>query len=1047
VNENQSQPTSPAPAAAPADARRRGGAVTLPPDLRAQLAAFERRLRWLETLAAAGGALGGLLLSYLLVFALDRWVDTPAALRGLLMLAGAATLGAAAVWWLRHWLWRRRSGRELARLVQRQFPRLGDRLLGAVELAEAGPAAAQRASPALLRAALAQVALEARRYDFTRAAPARRPRRLALGAGLLLLLALGAAVLAPPAARNALRRWLTPLAAVERFTFVSLEALPDELVTPHGEPFEIACGLAGFSRWRPPAIHARIGEQPVVRAAFHGGRAVLRFPGQTAPAVLALRAGDFTRRIRLRPLFRPELLRLEAHVAWPDYLQRPPSTAPPVNGRLALLYGARVRFEGRASRALAGAAVSNGAAAALAVAQDVFRSAPLTLPAPAPAAAAPPPQTLTFTWTDVHGLRCAAPYRLELSGRPDEPPTLQCDGLPGAVAVLPDETVELRVAARDDFGLQRVWLDWWLEREAAAARPAASNVTTRLLAAGAPDCLATNGACRVAPLAWGVPEGATIALCAQALDYLPGREPATSAVYRVHVLGRAEHARLLQEQARNLLGRLDDLAREEERLLAANTELAAQPPERLQGEKAAGELRENEQGERANRQQLEQLARDLEHLTQEGLRNPEVGNNTLRDWQQEAGRMRDIAAQPMTQAAQSLAGAQADPGRRRPQTERAAQQEAQALAQMRALQRGAQETLERMSARNFVNRLRDAAQQEEAIGGALQRDLPQTAGLTAEQLPAPARERLAAAGGQQDRNRRATQAVRDDLAGFYNLTRKDVYEEVRQAMSAPDVVGEMRELGATIARNLSGRAIGETQRLKGRLNAWADKLEQAAGGGGGGGGGGGQGEQIEADVLLGLMRARIRQESLREQTRAAQEVPAGSAPHAALSSALGQFEGALTADTRQLAEQTKSAQVAQGVQQVAGVMEAVAGRFREGATDSGNIALQTAVIEALAGLVQSSAGAAAAGAQPAAQELAALMAGRQPGGNTAHGTTDRPNALAGGPAAGAAAAGRRTRPGGGADAGALPAEFRDVLQDYFRAADAETAGRGPGAQP
>jgi len=1045
MNQSQ-QPETPGADRSAAGFFKDGQAIVLPPELRAQLGAFERRLRRLETLAACCGALGGLLLSYLLVFALDRCFDTPAMLRVLLMLVGAAALGGAGVWWLRHWLWRRRSGRELARLVQRQFPRLGDRLLGVVELAEEGPAATQRASPALLRAALAQVAAESRRYDFAQAAPVRRPRRLALGFGLLLLLAAGAVVLAPPAARNALLRWLKPLATVERFTFVSLEALPDELVTPHGEPFEIACGLTGLSRWRPPAIRARIGEQPVVRATFRGGRAILSFPGQTAPAVLALRAGDFSKRIQLRPLFRPELLRLQAHIVWPGYLQRPPSTEPVSNGRLALLYGAQVSFEGQANRALDNASLSNGTAAALAVTNAGFRSAALTMPAPAPDAAPAPPRTLTFVWTDTHRLRCAAPYRLELSGRPDEPPTLQCEGLADAVAVLPDEVVELRVAAKDDYGVQRVWLDWWLEREAPAAPPPASNVTTRLLAAGAPDCPATNGACRIAPLVWGVPEGVTIALCAKALDYLPERTPSTSTVFRVHVLSRADHAKLLQEQARNLLARLDDLAREEERLLTANTELAAQSPDSLKSEKAAGELRANEQGERANARQLEQLARDLEKLTQDGLRNTEVSAATLRDWQKNSSQMQQIAAQPMAQAAQAMAGAQADAGQRQPQTERAAQQEAQALAQMRDLQRSAQAALDQMSARNFVNRLRDAAKKEDEIAAAMQRDLPVAAGLPAEQLPAPARERLTATGREQERNRRAAQDVRDDLAGFYNLTRKEVYEEVRQEMSVPDVAGEMRALGETIARNMGGKAIGDAQALKGKLNAWADKLEPAAGDSGGSGSGGDQ-QQIEADVLLGLMRARVRQEGLREQTRAAGEVKAGALSQAALSAALGKLQASVTADTRALAEKTKIPQVAQGVQQVAGVMEAVEGRFREGATDSGNIALQTVVIETIAGMVQPSSGS-RSGTEPSEQELAAMMAAaRKPGGNTAHGTTDRPNERSGGAAAGAAAGSRRVRQSGGDEGGALPAEYRDVLQDFFRAAETEAALRGPGAQP
>ena len=76
-----------------------------------------------------------------------------------------------------------------------------------------------------------------------------------------------------------------------------------------------------------------------------------------------------------------------------------------------------------------------------------------------------------------------------------------------------------------------------------------------------------------------------------------------------------------------------------------------------------------------------------------------------------------------------------------------------------------------------------------------------------------------------------------------------------------------------------------------------------------------------------------------------------------------------------------------------------------------------------------------------------MAAARKPGGNTAHGTTDRPNERSGGAAAGAAAGSRRVRQSGGDEGGALPAEYRDVLQDFFRAAETEAALRGPGAQP
>ena len=1020
--------------------------VELPVELRTQLAAFEQRLRWLETLAAFCGALGGLLLSYLLVFILDRFFDTPAALRVLLMFVGAAMLGGACVWWLRHWLWRRRSWRDLSRLIQRQFPRLGDRLLGAVELAEDGDARELHASQALLRAALAQVAEESKRYDFKKAAPVRRPRRIALGFGLLLLLAVGAGVLAPPAARNALWRWLKPLASVERFTFVSLKALPDELVTPHGEAFEIACGLSGMSRWRPPEIRARIGEQPVVQATFHGGRAILSFPGQTEPAVLALRAGDFTKQIKIRPLFRPELLKLQARVVWPDYLQRKPSTATVDNGRLVLLHGAQASFEGQVNRALGSAVMSNDTEMTLAVTNDTFRTAPLIMPMPEVNTQAPPSRTLVFNWTDTFRLRCAAPYRLELSGKADEPPTLQCEGIAGAVAVLPDEVVELKVDAKDDYGLQKVWLDWWQERDRTETDVVTLDIKSRPLATGTPDCLATNTSCRISPLVWGVPEGVTLALCAKALDYLPGREPSTSMVYRVYVLGRAEHAKLLQEQARNLLARLDDLAREEERLLNANTELAAQPPENLKNEKSTSQLRENEQGERLNAQQMEQLAREMEKLTHEGLRNTAVKSATLRDWQKNSGQMRQIAAQPMARAAQAMASAQASPDQRQQHTEHAAQHETQALAQMREMQRSAQAGLDQMAAGNFVNRLRDAAQKQSEIANTLQRELPRTAGIPTGQLPADARANLAAAERAQAHNRRAAQDVRDDLAGFYNLTREPVYDQVRQAMNSPDVVGEMGALQESISRNFGGQAIGTAHALKDKLNSWANKLEAAANSDAGKNENSGNQAEVEADVSLGLMRARIKQESLREQTRTAEEIKGNQPAHAALSKELEHMQAQLATDTHDLQAKTKSPQVAHGVEQVAGQMETVAGRFREKVTDSGTIALQNGVIEAIAAMLQS-AQSPSSSTESSEQEKAAQTTAQKPGGHPGGGTTDRANERFGGNAAGLAPDSRKIRRGSGAETETLPAEYRDVMQDFFRAADAESTARGAGVKP
>ena len=51
--------------------------ISLPESLVAQLQAYERKLRRMETLVAVAGGLAGLLITYVLLFAFDRFVNTP----------------------------------------------------------------------------------------------------------------------------------------------------------------------------------------------------------------------------------------------------------------------------------------------------------------------------------------------------------------------------------------------------------------------------------------------------------------------------------------------------------------------------------------------------------------------------------------------------------------------------------------------------------------------------------------------------------------------------------------------------------------------------------------------------------------------------------------------------------------------------------------------------------------------------------------------------------------------------------------------------------
>src|SRR5262249_23341839 len=150
--------------------------LDLPESLRVKMLDFRRRVWVIKLIEAGCGAAVGVLIAYLLTFLLDRLWDTPAGVRlGIF----AAAVGACALvpLALHRWVWRQRRLEQLARLLSRAYPSIGDQLLGIIELV--GNEAEQARSRALCEAAVEQVADQAESRDFADAVPNPRHRRRA----------------------------------------------------------------------------------------------------------------------------------------------------------------------------------------------------------------------------------------------------------------------------------------------------------------------------------------------------------------------------------------------------------------------------------------------------------------------------------------------------------------------------------------------------------------------------------------------------------------------------------------------------------------------------------------------------------------------------------------------------------------------------------------------------------------------------------------------------------------------------------------------------
>ena len=274
--------------------------LALPSKLVTKIDSFRSRVRTRKFLAyTAFAALLGTL-SYLIVFALDRAVDTPVWARATLALTGIAGLAIGGPMLLHRWFLSLRTQSQVACLIRKREPLTGDHVLGLVELADGKADLGQ--SQALRRAAIETGSQSLERRDFLTAAPTSHPKRGWVLACIPLGLTIACALTWPDAARNAFDRITRPFGDVERFTFVQFAGNPEVVNVPHGEGFELSIALSDDAQWKPERAEAKLGNQETLEAELVNGRYTFLVPPQVKQGVLEVSAGDASLPVDIRPL-------------------------------------------------------------------------------------------------------------------------------------------------------------------------------------------------------------------------------------------------------------------------------------------------------------------------------------------------------------------------------------------------------------------------------------------------------------------------------------------------------------------------------------------------------------------------------------------------------------------------------------------------------------------------------------------------------------------------------------------------------------------------
>lgn len=615
-------------------------------------------MRWTKLTERFAVALSALVVSFLLVAALDRFVDTFAAVRGILLGASLAVSVFVVPRALNRWFFRHRSLREVAREVTLRDAAVGDRFLGVFELSHDRDEFER--SPELVTAAIAQGDRDLGDFDLRPLLP---PSNHMRALGMFAVPAAAAAVFAatlPAVASNAFNRWVNPFGDTERYTFARLDGLENAWVMPIQEAGAQSLALASDSERQPSeaVLHLRGG---AISAALVDGRYALELPPLAEDQTALLVVGDLRETIRIEPRERPEIVAANAAVSLPSYLGiEEPLDRDVRGGSLTVVEGAVLSVSLEATRPL-----ESAMATAMDAANDsldpnapadflVGSPVPVTLAGRAMALPSEPVgagRMIFLSWVDELGLEGHRPFKLGLRTRADEAPVVALSGADAETVLLESVPLTFDVLTSDDFGVRRIGLEWRTVGRMGRISPEILGEKVLLAGGAADDTLEAFATFQ--PKTLGV-EAGSYEIRGWAEDAMPGRARSLSTPIRVRVMTPSQHMNWVTANLDRWMQRAVEVRDREMELLAENKAVYALPQGELDLPETRARIENQARAERANRSRLQGLVSQGQELLAEAARNDEFGSNALDDWAEANAAMKDIADKRMDSVANRL---------------------------------------------------------------------------------------------------------------------------------------------------------------------------------------------------------------------------------------------------------------------------------------------------------------------------------------------------------------------------------------------------------
>ncbi len=1004
----------------------------IPNSLNRQLNGYEKSLFKSESLLTFCAAFSFMVISFFITFGSDRLWDTVPFVRIVIILIGIGPSLYIMYKWGQHWLWKRRTVRDLAAGLQIHHKQLGDRLLGVIELAESDHKD-ENISEELREAAIRKIAEQAACIDFKKDIDRKKPSKAFLTAVLLFSSAGILFYMIPEAFNNTLIRWANPLSSISRFTFTVFSESPKNKVVPVSEPFTMVYKIDPVSLWKPSTLSYKLEGNIEGESNLKKEHTALNFAGVAQPSILHVRAGDATCSTSIKPVHRPSLKKLYAAIVYPEYIQRAPVEKKIEGGSISLLTGSTFKLKGEITRDLLFATLSSENTNAEQLSVDSKKFATEEIPVSEE-------KKLILNWKDIFKLSPAVPYELNLKVEEDSEPFVECPELASFSAMLVDESLKINIRAEDDYGVKIIDAEYTID-SIDGKKNKHKQTETISLSAGAPDQQKLLTSFMFSPERMNLPEKSLIVLNGVSKDFLPGRTLSRSATHRIYILSHDQHARLIQDRLERIMAEVEDLIRREKESLNKNEKISKLNNKELTTQKTTDEIMNQKRREAREKKETEKMIAEAIKLLKEALRNRKFPDKTITEWSKFLEKLQSMSQKEMQEIVSSLQKAQQQQ-QRREDMEKTAKTQRKMIEKMQKMLNKMDDSLKSLSVENFVHRLKKTAENENSIADSLQKMMKNIVGLDPADLPVDMKEEYQLQIEKQKSISRNAREIRDELTAFFARTRIEKYKTVVDDMDKEKMDAALSKLEKNLSANHTASSINETKKMADNLNKWADILgkkgneqTQSRGGQGGQGGGG----EVDMELLLAMLRMIQGEQNIRNKTRSLDRNKPEEKEYKEKTDRLADEQDDLHRMLESVKEKIKSCPAAvQLLESTGKAMKDAEKMLLKSQTDAETVAAETEVIERLSGAFQQSCKNAKQqqGAKMMAMLMRMLMQQQGKGGSKpgkgAEGFSDDSNKRFTGPDFQKNDPKRSIDLTGGADSIKLPEEYKSAIEAFYK---------------